>query len=375
MQRRTDSSSYWLRGALCLALGALVFAYLFPDTWSRLGRVAAEPRTVAARGALTPDEQTNIDIFETWKASVVYISTSERVVDFWTRNVMSVPRGTGSGFVWDENGHIVTNLHVIAGAAEANVRFADGRDYDAALVGASAAHDIAVLRVRVPANAPRPVAIGASHDLRVGQKVYAIGNPFGLDWSLTTGIVSALDRSLDGDDGGVIQHLIQTDAAINPGNSGGPLLDSAGRLIGINTAIYSPSGGSAGVGFAVPVDTVNRVVPQLIAKGRYSPPSLGIDTDDTLSRAIANQLGIAGVAIARVDAQGTGAHAGLRGVRIGPRNTVVPGDVVLAVEGKEVTSSALLTARLDDFEIGDQVKLKVWREGKEIDVAVTLQGL
>jgi S1-C subfamily serine protease len=324
---------------------------------------------------LTADEQTNIDIFETWKASVVYISTSERVVDFWTRNVTSVPRGTGSGFVWDENGHIVTNLHVIAGAAGANVRFADGRDYDAALVGASAAHDIAVLRVRVPAKAPRPVAIGASHDLRVGQKVYAIGNPFGLDWSLTTGIVSALDRSLDGDDGGVIQHLIQTDAAINPGNSGGPLLDSAGRLIGINTAIYSPSGASAGIGFAVPVDTVNRVVPQLIATGHYSPPSLGIETDDTLSRAIANQLGIAGVAIARVEAQGSGARAGLRGVRIGPRNTVVPGDVILAVDGKEVTSSALLTARLDDFEVGDQVTLKVWREGKEIDVAVALQGL
>src|SRR5690606_8776616 len=159
-----------------------------------------------------------------WKASVVFISTREHVVDFWTRNVMSVPRGTGSGFIWDEHGHVVTNWHVISGASEANVRLADGRDYKASLVGASAAHDIAVLRIRVPVDPPAPIPLGTSHDLRVGQKVYAIGNPFGLDWSLTTGIVSALDRSLNAEDGRIIQHLIQTDAAINPGNSGGPLL-------------------------------------------------------------------------------------------------------------------------------------------------------
>jgi len=374
MQSRNAESVRWVRLALLLVLLLVAASYLFPDFLSRIGRVEAAPRQVTSRGALTADEQTNIDIFDTWKASVVYISTSERVVDFWTRNVMSVPRGTGSGFIWDEQGHVVTNLHVIAGAAQANIRLADGRDYEATLVGASAQHDIAVLRIRVPANAPAPVAIGTSHDLRVGQKVFAIGNPFGLDWSLTTGIVSALDRSLSGDDGGVIQHLIQTDAAINPGNSGGPLLDSAGRLIGINTAIYSPSGASAGVGFAVPVDTVNRVVPQLIENGHYAPPSLGIDTDDALSRAIANQLGVAGVAIARVRAQSSAAQAGLRGVRIGPRNTVVPGDVILAIEDKEVTSAALLGARLDDYEVGQRVKLKIWREGKEQDVSVVLES-
>jgi S1-C subfamily serine protease len=368
------NAARWVRLSLLLILLAVAAAYLFPDLWYRIGRAEAAPRQVTARGELTTEEQTNIDIFETWKASVVYISTSERIVDFWTRNVMSVPRGTGSGFVWDDQGHVVTNVHVIAGAAEANVRLADGRDYEAALVGASAAHDIAVLRIRVPGNRPAPVAIGTSHDLRVGQKVFAIGNPFGLDWSLTTGIVSALDRSLNGDDGGVIQHLIQTDAAINPGNSGGPLLDSAGRLIGINTAIYSPSGASAGVGFAVPVDTVNRVVPQLIAKGHYAPPSLGIDTDDLLSRAIANQFGVVGVAVARVPSQSSAAQAGLRGVRIGPRNTVIPGDVILSVDGKEVTSAALLGARLDDYEVGDKVALKIWREGKQQDVVVVLQS-
>ena len=188
--------------------------------------------------------------------------------DLWTRNVYSVPRGTGSGFVWDDAGDIVTNYHVLQGAAQASVKLADGRSYEAALVGASREHDIAVLRIGVGFKRPPPVPVGTSHDLRVGQKVFAIGNPFGLDWTLTSGIVSALDRSLSGDgDDPAIDHLIQTDAAINPGNSGGPLLDSAGRLIGINTAIYSPSGASAGIGFAVPVDTIMRVVPELIREG------------------------------------------------------------------------------------------------------------
>ncbi len=235
-------------------------------------RAEAAPRPVTLRGDLTAEEHSNIAVFEAWKGSVAFISTSSRVMDFWTRDVMSVPRGTGSGFVWDEQGHVITNLHVIAGAAEA-VKLADGRDYPAVLVGASEAHDIAVLKISPVGKPLVPVAIGTSDDLRVGQKVFAIGNPFGLDWTLTTGIVSALDRSLDNDRGGVIRHLIQTDAAINPGNSGGPLLDSAGRLIGVNTSIYSPSGASAGVGFAVPVDTVNRVVSQTIATGHYLPPS------------------------------------------------------------------------------------------------------
>jgi S1-C subfamily serine protease len=215
--------------------------------------------------------------------------------------------------------------------------------------------------------------VGTSQDLQVGQKVFAIGNPFGLDWTLTTGIVSALDRSLTGDDGVVIQHLVQTDAAINPGNSGGPLLDSAGRLIGINTAIYSPSGGSAGVGFAVPVDTVNRVVPQLISTGHYAPPSLGVETDDLLSRVIARQLGVVGVAVVRVPQGSAGARAGLRGVRNGGRGTVIPGDVVVAVNGKRVESVARLLAYLDDYRPGAVVKLTVWRDGNEIEIPVTLQ--
>lgn len=364
-------SGRWLLPVALLALGAW---YVFPELASHLSRADAAPRPVHPRGELTADEKINIGIFETSKASVVYISTSQRVVDYWTRNVMTVPRGTGSGFIWDDAGHVVTNLHVIAGAAEANVRLADGRDYAAALVGASAAHEIAVLRIRIPVNPPAPIPVGTSHDLLVGQKAFAIGNPFGLDWTLTTGIVSALDRSMTGENGVVIQHLIQTDAAINPGNSGGPLLDSAGRLIGINTAIFSPSGASAGVGFAVPVDAVNRVVPQLIANGRYAPPLLGIETDEALSRAIARQLGVTGAAVVRVPVGSPAAQAGLRGIRTGPSDSIVPGDVIVAIDGKEVESVARLLARLDDYRPGDSVKLTVWREGKTVELAAVLQS-
>jgi len=229
---------------------------------------STEPRVVQARGNLAEDEKSTIELFENSRDSVVFITTRQRVMDAWTRNIFSVPSGTGSGFIWDDHGHIITNFHVIKGASEATIRLADGRDYKASLVGASPAHDIAVLKIGIGFQRPAPVPIGTSNDLKVGQKVFAIGNPFGLDWTLTTGIVSALDRSLPGGDGRTIDNLIQTDAAINPGNSGGPLLDSAGRLIGINTAIYSPSGASAGIGFAVPVDTVNRVVPQIISRGK-----------------------------------------------------------------------------------------------------------
>jgi S1-C subfamily serine protease len=361
------------RSLLLLALAAVAGWFLLPEVLWRIGRVEAAPRAVVPRGELTADERLSIEIFESSKASVVYISTRERIVDFWTRNIATAPRGTGSGFIWDDAGHVVTNLHVIAGAAEANVKLADGRDYPASLVGVSPAHDIAVLRIRVPADPPAPVPIGSSGDLQVGQKVYAIGNPFGLDWTLTTGIVSALDRSLTAEDGAVIQHLIQTDAAINPGNSGGPLLDSAGRLIGVNTAIYSPSGASAGVGFAVPVDTVNRVVPQLISTGRYDPPTLGVETDELLSRAIARQLGVSGAAVLRVAPGSAAARAGVRGVTVGPRDSIIPGDVIVALDGKPVDSVALLTARLDDYQPGAPVRLTVWRDGRHVEIATTLQ--
>ncbi|MDT7928751.1 S1C family serine protease [Tepidimonas sp.] len=331
------------------------------------------PRTVTPRGDLAADEQATIELFEKSRDSVVYISTAQRVLDVWTRNVFTVPRGTGSGFIWDDAGHVVTNFHVIEGASQATVKLADGRDYPAALVGASPAHDIAVLRIGVGFKRPPPVPIGTSHDLKVGQKVFAIGNPFGLDWTLTTGVVSALDRSLPNERGGPpIEHLIQTDAAINPGNSGGPLLDSAGRLIGINTAIYSPSGASAGIGFAVPVDTVMRVVPQLIKTGRYVRPALGIEADEALNERLSALTGIEGVFVLRVAPGSAADKAGLRGVTRSAEG-LVPGDVIVAVDGKPVTRVAQLLARLDDYRVGDTVRVTL-RRGEDIrEVAVTLQ--
>jgi S1-C subfamily serine protease len=333
----------------------------------------ASPRTVAARGDLAADEQATIELFERSRDSVVFITTKGLVRDFWTRNVYSVPRGTGSGFIWDDAGHVITNFHVIQGASEATVRLADGRDYRASLVGVSPAHDIAVLRIGVGFKRPPPVPLGTSNDLKVGQKVFAIGNPFGLDWTLTTGIVSALDRSLGGNGGTTIEHLIQTDAAINPGNSGGPLLDSAGRLIGINTAIYSPSGASAGIGFAVPVDTVNRVVPQLIRDGKYIRPALGIEADDGLNERLKRTLRVAGVVILRVSPGSAAQQAGLRGVTVAGDGSIVPGDIITAVEGRPVDSVGKLLARLDDHAVGATVTLTVLREGKPIDIPVTLQ--
>jgi S1-C subfamily serine protease len=329
---------------------------------------------VASRGSLAADEEATIQLFEKARASVVYITTQARVLDPWTRNIFDIPRGTGSGFVWDERGNIVTNFHVVSGASGARVRLSDGRDAAASLAGVSPAHDLAVIRVDV-ANPPPALPIGRSADLRVGQRTFAIGNPFGLDWTLTTGIISALDRSLPSENGqSLIEHLIQTDAAINPGNSGGPLLDSGGRLIGVNTAIFSPSGASAGVGFAVPVDTVNRVVPQVIARGKYVRPVLGIQVDDELNRLVIRRIGTEGVAVLRVTPGSPAAAAGLQGVRPQPDGTITPGDIIVAVDGSTVEGVARLLSRLDDHRVGDTVRLTVLRDGRRIEVDVTLQG-
>lgn len=369
----------WLRltlaGALLIVIWRMLVA-LDAATLIGIGNAGtrdAQPRPVVARGDLASDEQSTIELFERSRDAVVFITTRQQVQDPWTRNIFSVPRGNGSGFIWDEAGHVVTNYHVVAGASEATVRLADGRDYRASLVGVSPAHDIAVLRIAVGARHPQPVPIGTSADLKVGQKVFAIGNPFGLDWTLTTGIVSALDRSLPSDGGATIDHLIQTDAAINPGNSGGPLLDSAGRLIGVNTAIFSPSGASAGIGFAVPVDTVNRVVPQLIRSGRYLRPSLGIEVDEALNQRLSAALKVDGVVILRVAPRSAAAAAGLEGTTVMRDGSIVPGDIIVEVEGKPVSSVGRLLSRLDDFNVGDTVKLTVLRGRSRMDVRVQLQ--
>lgn len=359
---------------LTFAVIAVLFAW-HALSWAdrAFQKESATPRAVAARGDLAADEKSTIELFERCRDSVVYISTSERVMDFWSRNIFTIPRGTGSGFIWDDKGHVVTNYHVIAGASEARIRLTDGKEYKASLVGASPMHDLAVLKFGTGFKG-HLLPVGTSRNLKVGQKTFAIGNPFGLDWTLTTGIVSALDRSLQEESGSVIEHLIQTDAAVNPGNSGGPLLDSAGRLIGINTAIYSPSGASAGVGFAVPVDTVNRVVPQLIRRGEYIRPSLGLEIDQGINEAITAQLGVKGVVILKVRSGSPAARAGLKGIAANRDRSYSPGDIITAVQGKPVDTTAKLMARLDDFQVGQQIKLSVLRNDAEREVTVTLSS-
>jgi S1-C subfamily serine protease len=334
----------------------------------------AEPRVVAPRGNLAEDERSTIALFEAARSSVVFISTTERVLAPWSRNALNVPRGTGSGFVWDEAGHVVTNHHVLAGASGATVRLADGRAFSAALVGTSPAHDLAVLRIGVAIGRPSPLPIGTSADLRVGQKVFAIGNPFGLDWTLTTGIISALNRELPAQAGSVMVGLVQTDAAINPGNSGGPLLDSAGRLIGVNTAIFSPSGASAGIGFAVPVDVVNRVVPRLIADGGYVRPDLGIRTDAQLNEALSARLGVQGVFVLDVVPGSTAAVAGLRPAQLTADGGFIPGDIITAVAGRPVSRVPELLAALDRYDPGATVGLTVLRGGRSITLDIPLQA-
>jgi len=332
------------------------------------------PRPVAVRGPLSADERNTIAVFEAVSPSVVYITTVQHVRDFFSRNVMRVPQGTGSGFVWDEQGRIVTNYHVISGAQEALVTLGDQRSYPAKLVGASPEHDLAVLEIDVPENLPSPVPVGSSADLRVGQAVLAIGNPFGLDHTLTTGIVSALNRTVENERGGPIENVIQTDAAINPGNSGGPLIDSAGRLVGINTMIYSPSGAYAGIGFAVPVDTINRVVPRLIAFGDYRRPTLGINADDNLSRELFGKKGAGGVVVLDVATGSPAERAGLRAARQEPNGNILLGDIIEAVDGRKVETLPALINVLDTHEFGDRITLTVRRGDGRVELPITLSS-
>jgi len=331
----------------------------------------AQPRAVAPRAPLSADERNTIAVFESVSPSVVYITTVQYVRELFSRNVMRVPQGTGSGFIWDEQGRVVTNLHVIRDAQAAVVTLSDQRRFDARLVGASPAHDIAVLQIDVPENLPPPIPVGSSADLRVGQNVLAIGNPFGLDHTLTTGIVSALERTVENESGGTIENVIQTDAAINPGNSGGPLIDSAGRLVGINTMIYSPSGAYAGIGFAVPVDTINRVVPRIIDYGQYVRPTLGITSRDDITRELLGD-DPNGVLVLAVAAASPAARAGLRATQQTANGGIALGDVIEAVDGRPVESFATLVNVLDAREFGDRVTLTIRRGEQRLEVPVTL---
>ncbi|GLX77319.1 2-alkenal reductase [Thalassotalea insulae] len=361
-----------LRLLIWLIVGLYLISILLPVAEKYFIYQSAKPRIVSARGDLAATEKATIDIFNHASPSVVFISTNKIVRSFWTRDVRKVPKGSGSGFIWDEFGHVVTNYHVIEGASEANIRLNDGRTYQASLVGVSPTHDLAVLKINVAFDLPPAVAIGTSDDLQVGQSVFAIGNPFGLDHTLTSGIVSALNRSLSADSDLSINNLIQTDAAINPGNSGGPLLDSAGRLIGINTAIYSPSGAYAGIGFAVPVDTVNRVVPQLIAQGKYIRPSLGISVDSDINTQITQQLGIEGVVILDVNPHSSADKASLRGAKVS-RYGITIGDVIQSINNEKITHVKSLYTVLDSYSVGDTVSVGVLRDNQRLTVTVILE--
>ena len=351
--------------AIAATAGVLLLA---PGTV--IGRVDASPRAITPRGPLAADEQAHVDVFRRTSPSVVHITSLGVQRELFSMNVQQVPRGTGTGFVWDERGHIVTNFHVIQNGNGARVTLADQSSYNAELVGAFPDRDLAVLRIQAPKDKLPPIAVGTSRDLLVGQRVYAIGNPFGLDQTLTTGIVSALGREIESFNNRTIRGVIQTDAAINPGNSGGPLLDSAGRLIGVNTQIASPSGASAGIGFAIPVDEVNRIVPRLIRDGRFARPTVGIAAlPPGLHRAMKLPRG---VAVGQVTRGGPAAKAGITPFRMGPDGDVQPGDVIVAIDDQPINDLDDMLTQFERHNAGDTVTLTLWREGRTRKQAAVL---
>lgn len=330
----------------------------------------ADARPVTARGSLAEDEKNNIEIFRTASPSVVHITTLQAARGLFSLDVTQIPSGTGTGFIWDDRGHVVTNFHVAQAGDSAQVTLSDQSTWKARLVGAFPDRDLAVLRIDAPRETLRPILVGSSRGLLVGQKVYAIGNPFGLDQTLTTGIVSALDRQIQSVTQRAIRGVIQTDAAINPGNSGGPLLDSAGRLIGVNTAIYSPSGASAGIGFAIPVDEVNRIVPRLIRDGRFIRPALGVQAaPQQLSRAFRLPDG---VAVVGVQPGGPAAKAGLRPFTRDQSGAINEGDVIVGVDGEAIANFDDLLAVLERRQPGETVRLQIVRGGRKSELPVVL---
>jgi S1-C subfamily serine protease len=348
----------------------LVLAFLilaFPGIALAEGK-KSHPRPITPRGDITQAEKETIEVFKNISPSVAHITNIGLAQNYFSMNVFEIPKGTGSGFIWDADGHIVTNFHVIQDATSIEVTLVNGSKWKATLVGVAPEKDLAVLKISAPLNLLKPIPIGDAKVLKVGMKVYAIGNPFGLDYSMSSGIVSALEREVKSITGNTIHGAIQTDAAINPGNSGGPLLDSAGRLIGMNTAIFSPSGASAGIGFAVPVEMVNRVVPQLIDFGKIIRPGIGISI---ASEDVTQRFGIDGVMILKVVEGGPAEAAHLKATyREG--NQIVFGDVIVSVDGKKVSNGNDLFDIFDQYKVGDTVKLGVARDKKIIEIPIKL---
>jgi S1-C subfamily serine protease len=363
-----------VNGWLVMILVALVLVLLYRDfrRQSALHDPTAVERTVAARGDLAEDEKSTIELFKKISPSVVHVTSLVQGRDLATFNLMELPRGVGSGFVWDRKGYIVTNYHVTVEGNAWSVTLADNSTWKAERVGFDDTKDLAVLKIEAPPERLIPIPVGSSKDLQVGQKVFAIGSPFELDQTLTTGVIGGLGREIKSVTGRPIQGVIQTDAAINPGNSGGPLLDSAGRLIGVNTAIASPSGGSVGIGFAVPVDIVNRVIPQLVRTRKVERAGLGvIAVDDQITR----RLGLEGVLVKQVVEDGAAAIAGMRSTSRGPNDEIIWGDLIVAINGQAIHDTNDLFVALDSLAVGDTIQVTVHRDGKELDISVTLQSV
>lgn len=343
--------------------------------WMGFGAVVL-PLVCAQARAMTEEERNTVSVYKKSAPGVVNITSTVLERDFFFG---LVPReGAGSGAVIDSKGYIITNNHVIKDARRIEVTLADGSKWPGRLVGTDPENDLAVIRIEAPAERLRPIPLGSSQELMVGQKVLAIGNPFGLGETLTTGIISSLGRSIRSESGFLMEDLIQTDAAINPGNSGGPLLDSEGRIIGINTAIFSPTGGSVGIGFAVPVDTAKRILPDLMEKGYVAHAWMGVSLFP-LTPGLAKALDLPvsrGALVVEVMKGGPADKAGLRGgskmVQLGNAMLPVGGDVITDMNGEAVNSSEDLVRKIRKHKPGEQVRLRILREKKSQEVTLAL---
>jgi S1-C subfamily serine protease len=367
----------WARNTPLVVLSLISLGLLWrywPFGSGNIHDPSAVPRVVAPRAGLLPEEIANNEVYEKAKKSVVYITTLGVRRDPVSYDLEEVPEGTGSGFIWSEKGYVVTNYHVIQDAAAAEVTLYDGSGHKARLVGVAPDKDLAVLKIDTDGEKLVPIEIGSSHDVKIGQKAYAIGNPFGVGITFTDGMISALDRRMKSATGRTIEGVLQTSAPINPGNSGGPLLDSSGRLIGVTTAIYSPSGASAGIGFAIPVDTVNKVVPELIRRGKVDRPGLGVQIANSQTM---RRLGLkTGVLIVDVTPGGAAATSGLQSTRIDNSGRVLRmGDVIIAVGDKPIANADDLQEALSQRQVGDTIKLKVVREREPHEIEVKLDAV
>lgn len=358
----------WLVVLLLGLTGVMIYRQAF---WhSPLLNANAQSRAVTPRGDLAADELSTIELFEQVSPAVVHVTSVAVLQNAFNMDVREMRAGTGSGFVWDTEGHIVTNLHVIRDGQGAVVTLADNTNHSARLVGFDAANDIAVLKIDVPPGVLTPIAVGESSNLKVGQKVFAIGSPFEFDHTLTTGVIGGLNRTF-GTDSGTIHNAIQTDAAINPGNSGGPLLDSAGRLIGVNSAIVSESGGSHGIGFAIPVDLVNVAVPDLIRTGTISRPWLGVVVREDTFR----QNRLPGVLVTQIVPGGPADTAGIFPIRRGENLETLTGDQLLAINEDPIRTARDLLDLLTQYRAGDTVTVTILRDGEKRNVSVMLEAM